>query len=40
MNLSTKSGTNSFHGEAHEFLRAKVLNSNDYFLKQSEIASR
>jgi hypothetical protein len=38
VNLSTKSGTNSFHGEAHEFLRNKVLNSNDYFLKRSEIA--
>src|SRR5580693_2496262 len=37
MNLSTKSGSNSFHGEAHEFLRAKVLNSNDYFLKRSEL---
>ncbi len=37
VNLSTKSGTNSFHGEAHEFLRAKVLNSNDYFLKRSEL---
>src|SRR5204863_8928079 len=34
INLSTKSGTNSFHGEAHEFLRNKVLNSNDFFLKQ------
>ncbi|PYV67352.1 MAG: hypothetical protein DMG96_39635, partial [Acidobacteria bacterium] len=37
INLSTKSGTNSFHGEAHEFLRNKVLNSNDFFLKQKEI---
>src|SRR5437899_8781346 len=37
VNLSTKSGTNSFHGEAHEFLRNKVLNSNDFFLKQQEI---
>ena len=37
VNLSTKSGTNSFHGEAHEFLRNKVLNSNDYFFKQSEL---
>ncbi len=37
VNLSTKSGTNAFHGEAHEFLRNKVLNSNDYFLKQSEL---
>ncbi len=37
VNLSTKSGTNAFHGEAHEFLRNKVLNSNDYFLKQSQL---
>jgi hypothetical protein len=39
MNFSTKSGTNAFHGEAYEFLRNKVLNSNDYFFKQSELAS-
>src|SRR5579862_5753582 len=37
VNLSTKSGTNAFHGEAHEFLRNKVLNSNDYFLKQAQL---
>jgi Carboxypeptidase regulatory-like domain len=39
MNFSTKSGTNAFHGEAYEFLRNKVLNSNDYFLKQSQLAN-
>src|SRR6266496_598140 len=39
VNLSTKSGTNSFHGEAHEYLRNKVLNSNNFFLKQSQIAA-
>ncbi len=39
MNFSTKSGTNAFHGEAYEFLRNKVLNSNEYFFKQSELAS-
>jgi len=39
VNLSTKSGTNSFHGEAHEFLRNKVLNSNDYFLKNQQLSS-
>src|SRR5579862_9262455 len=37
MNFSTKSGTNSFHGEAYEFLRNKVLNSNEYFFKKSEL---
>ncbi len=39
MNFSTKSGSNSFHGEVYEFLRNKVLNSNEYFFKQSELAS-
>jgi hypothetical protein len=39
VNLSTKSGTNSFHGEAHEFLRNKVLNSNDYFNKRHELTN-
>ena len=38
MNFSTKSGSNAFHGEAYEFLRNKVLNSNEYFYKQSELA--
>jgi hypothetical protein len=38
MNFSTKSGSNAFHGEAHEFLRNKVLNSNEYFFKRSELA--
>src|ERR1700685_3581224 len=39
MNFSTKSGTNSFHGEAYEFIRNKIFNSNDYFIKQSQLAS-
>jgi hypothetical protein len=37
VNFSTKSGSNSFHGEVYEFLRNKVLNANDYFNKQSEL---
>jgi Carboxypeptidase regulatory-like domain len=37
MNFSTKSGSNAFHGEAYEFLRNKVLNSNEYFFKKSEL---
>lgn len=31
MNFVTKSGSNEFHGEAYEFLRNKVLNSNNFF---------
>ncbi len=38
-NFSTKSGTNAFHGEVYEFLRNKVLNSNEYFYKNSELAA-
>jgi hypothetical protein len=37
INLTTKSGTNSFHGSAYEFLRAKVLNANDFFNNASGI---
>src|SRR5229473_6381569 len=31
VNLSTKGGSNSFHGVAYEYLRNKVLNSRQYF---------
>src|SRR6202789_3502822 len=31
VNLSTKGGTNDYHGEAYEYLRNKVLNSRPYF---------
>src|SRR5713226_580262 len=37
INLSTKSGTNSLHGAAYEYLRNRVLNANDPFNKASEI---
>ncbi|MBC7926501.1 MAG: TonB-dependent receptor [Bryobacteraceae bacterium] len=31
VNLTTKSGTNAFHGSAYEFLRNRVLNANTFF---------
>jgi hypothetical protein len=37
VNLSTKSGTNQFHGEGYEYLRNKVLNANDYFDKREQL---
>jgi hypothetical protein len=39
VNLSTKSGSNRFHGSGYEYLRNKVLNSNEYFLKNQELSS-
>ena len=35
-NLSTKSGTNSLHAEAYEYLRNKIFNANDFFLNAAE----
>jgi len=32
---TTKSGTNSFHGEAEDYFRNKVLNANDFFLNEA-----
>jgi Carboxypeptidase regulatory-like domain len=37
-NLSTKSGTNRWHGSGYEYFRNKVLNANEYFNKQAELA--
>lgn len=35
INLTSKSGSNSFHGSAYEFLRNKVLNANTFFNNRS-----
>jgi len=39
VNLSTKSGSNSWHGSAYEYLRARILNANEYFNKNFELAN-
>ena len=39
VNLSTKSGSNNWHGSAYEYFRNKVLNANEYFNKQVQLAS-
>ncbi len=37
INLTSKSGTNAFHGSAYEFLRNKLLNANTFFNNRSGI---
>ncbi len=39
VNLSTKSGTNGWHGSVYEYFRNKVLNANEYFNKQTQLAT-
>jgi hypothetical protein len=39
VNLSTKGGSNRWHGSAYEYFRNKVLNANEYFNKQTELAN-
>jgi len=31
VNITTKSGSNAFHGTAYEYMRSRVLNANDFF---------
>lgn len=40
INFSTKSGSNQWHGEAYEFLRNRVLDANEAFLKGSQILNK
>ena len=37
VNMTTKSGTNSFHGNLYEYLRNRSLNANDFFNNRSGI---
>src|SRR4030081_3229273 len=39
INMSTKSGTNTWHGSGYEYLRNKILNSNEFFNKRQELES-
>jgi hypothetical protein len=37
LNISTKGGSNTFHGEGYEYIRNKVFNANDWFSNNSGI---
>src|SRR5882762_4318860 len=39
INMSTKSGTNTWHGSAYEYLRNKVFNANEFFNKRQELST-
>src|SRR5258708_6082976 len=39
VNLTTKSGSNQFHGSAYEFLRNKVLNANTFFNNRAGVTT-
>ncbi len=39
ISLATKAGTNAFHGDGFVYIRPDVLAANDYFNKQSQLAS-
>lgn len=39
INMSTKSGTNQWHGSLYDYLRNRVLNANEFFNKTSELQS-
>ena len=36
-NMVTRGGTNEFHGEAHEYLKNRALNANDFFSRMSDV---
>jgi hypothetical protein len=37
VNMTTKSGTNQFHGAAYEYFRNNVLNANNFFSKRNNL---